>query len=280
MELRITILCDNWAGPALKIIGEHGFAAFIEKGKENYLFDTGQGLGLIKNAFLLKKDLRTVRKVFLSHGHRDHTSGLPSLLKICPNVEIFAHPDIFLKRFSIRDVEGKQVKSPIGVKFSSREILKKGGRIELHKDLLPIVEGIFLTGEVPRVVPFEKGDPQLYRMEENRLVPDPVLDDQSLILKTNKGLVLLLGCAHSGLINILHHVRDKFPKDRIHAILGGMHLGFLDEDQKWESIGALQDFAFDRIGPCHCTGQKASAELFQAFPEKCFFNRVGSVLEV
>jgi len=280
MELRITILCENTAGATAKIIGEHGFAAFIEKGEGNYLFDTGQGLGLVKNASLLKKDLRTVRKVFLSHGHRDHTGGLLSLLKICPNLEIFAHPDIFLKRFSVREVQGKEVKSPIGVTFSMQDLLKKGARLQLNKEFLPVTEDLFLTGEVPRVMPFEKGDTRLYKREGNHLVPDPILDDQSLVVKTARGLVLLLGCAHSGLINILHLVREKFPQDPIHAILGGMHLGFLDEDQKWESIGALQDFPFDRIGPCHCTGQKASAELFQTFPDKCFFVRVGSVLEV
>jgi len=280
MELRITVLCDNIAGAMPQIIGEHGFVAFIEREGENFLFDTGQGIGLTNNASVLEKDMRAIKKVFLSHGHHDHTGGLPSLLKICEGVEIFAHPDVFLKRFSIREVKGKQVKKTIGAKFSHQELVKQGARTHLHRDFIQIAEDLFLTGEVPRIMPFETGDPQLFKEEDGHLNPDPVLDDQSLILKTGKGLVILLGCAHSGLINILHHINEQFPKDRIHAILGGTHLGFLNADQRWRTIEALQDFDFDKIGPSHCTGQQAACELYQAFPDKFFFTHVGSVFEV
>jgi len=280
MELRITILCDNVAGAIPQIMGEHGFAAFIEKEKENFLFDTGQGIGLTNNALVLEKDIRTIKKVFLSHGHRDHTGGLLSLLKICKGLEIFAHPEVFLKRFSIREVKGEQVKRSIGAKFSHPDLVKQGAGIHLHRDFFQIAEDLFLTGKIPQVMPFETGDPQLFKEEDDHLVPDPVLDDQSLILKTSKGLVILLGCAHSGLINILHHVSEKFPEEKIHAILGGTHLGFLDPEQRIKTIDALRDFDFDKIGPSHCTGQEASCELFQAFPEKFFFAHVGSVLEV
>jgi 7,8-dihydropterin-6-yl-methyl-4-(beta-D-ribofuranosyl)aminobenzene 5'-phosphate synthase len=280
MELRITILCDNFAGAIPQIIGEHGFAAFIEREGENYLFDTSQGIGLTNNALVLEKDLRAIKKVFLSHGHRDHTGGLLSLVKICPGLEVFAHPDVFLHRFSIRNVNGKEVKRPIGAQFSLQDLLKLGACVQLSRDFLQLGEGLFLTGEIPRVIPFEKGDTQLYKEEKNRLDSDPVFDDQSLIFKTTKGLVVLFGCAHSGLINILHHINEQFPKDRIHAILGGTHLGFLNADQRWRTIEALQDFDFDKIGPAHCTGQQAACELYQAFPDKFFFTHVGSVFEV
>ena len=280
MELRITILCDNTAGFVPEIIGEHGFAALIEKREGNYLFDTGQGIGLKNNALILEKDLRSVKKLILSHGHRDHTGGLLSLIEICPGVEVCAHPDIFLKRFSIRNINGKEVKRPIGAKFSSRDLKQRGARIELHRELFPIAKGLYLTGEVPRLTPFEEGDLQLYKKEGDQLEPDPVLDDQSLILKTTRGLIVLLGCAHSGLINILHHIREIFPKDRIHVIIGGTHLGFLNPEQRQKTIEALQYFDFDRIGPAHCTGQKAASELFQAFPDRFFFPYVASVFEV
>jgi len=225
MDLRITILCDNIAGGTDRMIGEHGFAALIERGRENFLFDTGQGIGLTNNALVLEKDPRAIRKVFLSHGHRDHTGGLLSLVKIQPGMEVFAHPQIFSKRFSIRDVPGAQGREEIGARIFPQELVAHGAQIHLHRDFFQVAEGLFLTGEVPRITSFETGDPQLYMEEDGQLVPDPVLDDQSLILKTSKGLVVLLGCAHSGLINVLTHVGERFPQDRVHAILGGTHLG-------------------------------------------------------
>ena len=95
MKIRVTILCENSASPPLPVLGEHGFAAFIETDQGNYLFDTGQGLSLSHNAKYLKKDLSTINSVFLSHGHYDHTGALAHVLKVKGRVGVFAHPDIF-----------------------------------------------------------------------------------------------------------------------------------------------------------------------------------------
>ena len=92
--------------------------------------------------------------------------------------------------------------------------------------------------------------------------------------------MVLFGCAHSGLINILHHISENFPDDRIHIMIGGIHPGFLNLEQRWETIEALREFDFDKIGPSHCTGQQAAYELYQAFPGRFFFTHVGSVFEV
>ncbi|MBW1856644.1 MAG: MBL fold metallo-hydrolase, partial [Deltaproteobacteria bacterium] len=117
MDIRITVICENTVGPSLPILGEHGFAAYIETKKGNYLFDTGQGFSIINNAQCLKKDLSSIKGVFLSHGHYDHTGGLPSILKTNKNVKVYAHPDIFSRKYALKKTNGKDTQKYIGMKF-------------------------------------------------------------------------------------------------------------------------------------------------------------------
>jgi len=112
------------------------------------------------------------------------------------------------------------------------------------------------------------------------MTPDFFLVDQSLILDTGKGLVVILGCAHSGMINILNHVIAKMGKEKFYAILGGTHLDFLTTEQLEESIKALNKMDFERIGVSHCTGMRAAFRLHQEFGDRFLYGCVGIVLEV
>src|SRR4030042_3152840 len=109
MSIRITILCENLVG---KLIGsgEHGFSAFIETDRGNYLFDTGSGHSIVANSLILNKDLRSIKKIFLSHGHYDHTGGLPDVLKLKGKVDVHAHPHVFLDRYKIVKEEGREAR--------------------------------------------------------------------------------------------------------------------------------------------------------------------------
>jgi 7,8-dihydropterin-6-yl-methyl-4-(beta-D-ribofuranosyl)aminobenzene 5'-phosphate synthase len=115
---------------------------------------------------------------------------------------------------------------------------------------------------------------------DGAMTHDLFLDDQSLILDTDKGIVLILGCAHSGMINIIHHVINKMGKEKFHAILGGTHLDFLTPEQLEESIKSLKRMEIGKIGVSHCTGMKAAFRLQQEFGDRFFYGCVGSVLEV
>jgi 7,8-dihydropterin-6-yl-methyl-4-(beta-D-ribofuranosyl)aminobenzene 5'-phosphate synthase len=143
-----------------------------------------------------------------------------------------------------------------------------------------VEKGIFLTGEVPRKTPFEKPDPRLFSEMDGKITQDIFLDDQSLILDTKKGLVVILGCAHSGMINILDHVIDKTGKEKFYAIMGGTHLDFLTPEQLEESIKSLKKMEIERIGLSHCTGMRAAFRLHQEFGDRFFYGCVGSVLEL
>jgi len=279
MKTRITILCENLVG-RLVGSGEHGFSAFIETDQGNYLFDTGSGRSIVPNSLTLDKDLKSIRKIFLSHGHYDHTGGLPEVLKLKGKVDVHAHPHVFLDRIAVFKEEDREIKRFIGIRYKKRYLESLGANFVFNTDFTEVEKGLFLTGEVPRQTNFEKPDPRLFSEMDGAMTNDLFLDDQSLILDTDKGIVLILGCAHSGMINIINHVINKMGKDKFHAILGGTHLDFLTPEQLEESIKSLKRMEIGKIGVSHCTGMKAAFRLQQEFGDRFFYGWVGSVLEV
>jgi len=275
MSIRITILCENTVTPSLPVMGEHGFAVFIETKNGNFLFDTGQGLTITHNAKHLKKDLTSIKSIFLSHGHYDHTGGLPELLTLKKEVVIYAHPDIFAKKYALVRNNGQENKKHVGMKYAREDLERQGAQFILNRVFTEVERGIYLTGEVPRITDYEKGDTRLLAERSGLLLPDLLLDDQSLVVKTTQGLVIILGCAHAGLTNILRHIKNYFTKDTIHTIMGGTHLGFLTDTQLENTISDLKRFKFEKLGASHCTGLKAAARLSQEFGDRFFFACVG-----
>jgi 7,8-dihydropterin-6-yl-methyl-4-(beta-D-ribofuranosyl)aminobenzene 5'-phosphate synthase len=262
------------------VLGEHGFAVFIETDHGNYLFDTGQGLSIAHNAQYLKKDLFTITSVFLSHGHYDHTGGLAHVVKVKGRVQVFAHPDIFAKKYAAVKTNGQENKKYVGMQYERDALERLGAQFTLDTVCKEVAKDIYLTGEVPRTTDYEKGDARLLVERAGAVFPDPLLDDQSLVIKTDQGLVIVLGCAHAGLINTLRHIGGHFSPERIHTIVGGTHLGFLTDDQLDKTIADLRNFHFQQLGASHCTGSKASARLFQEFGDRFFFAHAGTSAEV
>jgi len=261
-------------------LGEHGFSAFIETNEENYLFDTGSGHSVVKNSLELNKDLRTVKKIFLSHGHFDHTGGLPEVLGLRGRVDVYAHPDVFLDRIHLIEENEKEIKKFVGLPYKKRYLESLGANFIFNTNFIEVEKGVFLTGEVPRKTSFEKPDPVLFAEIDGKTVLDLFSDDQSLILDTKKGLVLILGCAHSGMINIISYVTDRTGKDKFYAILGGTHLDFLTPEQLEESIKILRMMKIEKIGVCHCTGMRAAFRLQQEFGDRFFYGHVGSSIDL
>lgn len=275
MLKQLTVLCENSIGKSVKAIGEHGFACLVDTVNGLYLFDTGQGLGLLHNCRELNVSLAGVRGILLSHGHFDHTGGLSLALGQTGPCTVYAHPDLFRQRFWV----GKYEQRENGIPFSRAELEGKGAAFDLSADFRKISPGLWVTGAIPRTTPHETVDPALcFRDKSGALRHDCLEDDCSVVIESQKGLVVLLGCAHAGLANILHHVAEKMGVDQIYAVVGGMHLAPASDEQFAQSVSVLQQYKVQKIGVGHCTGQRRAAELYAQFPCETFFLSVGATL--
>ncbi len=278
MTTRLTILCENSAGIPFGVIGEHGFACFVETPDGNYLFDTGQGFGIIQNSLALNKDLRSINAIMISHGHYDHTGGLPAVLKFKGEVDVYGHPDIFSERIWSSGDKSRFV----GIPYRRVYLKSLGANFRLGNEMVTVGPGVFLTGEIPRHSTFEKGDSNMTAILPNgsTIHPDPLKDDLSLIVDSSEGLIIVFGCAHAGMINIIEYALAQTQRDHIHAIIGGTHLGFSSDEQFEETLKVIDRYQIERIGVSHCTGFPKAAMLHAQLGERFFFGNVGTVLEV
>lgn len=277
MNFRITILCENSVGPMTGALGEHGFSALIEPAVgEPILFDTGQGLTLLHNARRMNKDLALVRKVVLSHGHHDHCGGLLPLLQEYGPKTVFGHPGIFAPRYRLKDT-GECLS--IGMPHDRASLEAAGALLDLSTEFREIAPSVILTGEVPRANALERGDQGLYCDCTGR-EPDMTPDDQSLVLETDLGLVVLLGCCHAGLVNTLEHVADLTGSRDVYAVIGGTHLGFCGREQLDQSITFIRNTGIGKLAVSHCTGFAAAARMARELPKQFQVAMVGYTLEV
>lgn len=274
MNYKITTLVDNTVSlSANRLIGEHGLSLYLETKNHTILFDTGQHVALCHNAEILDIDLSRIDTVVLSHGHYDHTGGLKRLLKTNTAFRLYAHPDVFEDK--LRSV--KKTYKKIGIPLKKDELENSDVRLSLGKSSREIAPGIFTSGEIPLENDFESIESGFFVKRDSRIVHDTLADDQALILDTRKGLVVLLGCSHRGVINTLNHVRNLSGKKKIYAMIGGLHLGKASDAKLEKIIDHLAGFSLEKIGVSHCTGTNATLALFNRFKDRVFMNTVGTV---
>ena len=273
MELRITTLSENTASMG-NFLAEWGLSILIETDEANILLDTGKSISASYNADTLGIDLSKIDKIVLSHGHYDHTGGLRQILrKMRKEVEIIAHPDIWTAKYARRQGEADRY---IGIPFHRQTLESLGGRFNLSKEPVRITDNIITTGEIPMVTDYEKIDRDVFVKEDNGWQPDKLLDDQAIIIKTEPGLVVILGCAHRGIINTLYYAQKLTGVKPVHMVLGGSHLSRASEEQTWTTIATLRELGVQKLGLCHCTGLPASVLLAQEFGDSFFFNNAGT----
>jgi 7,8-dihydropterin-6-yl-methyl-4-(beta-D-ribofuranosyl)aminobenzene 5'-phosphate synthase len=201
---------------------------------------------------------------------------LKPLLDECGAKQVYGHPSIFRPRYRIKDT-GECY--PIGIPASRKELESAGAAFDLSKEFRAIAPSIYLTGEVPRVTDFEAGDQGLYCDGTGQKL-DTTPDDQSLVIETEKGIVIILGCCHAGLVNTVEHVTLMTGSRDIYALIGGTHLGFCGQEQIGKTIFFLQNLGIKKISASHCTGFAASARLSQELPKEFQVAMVGYMLEV
>ncbi len=273
----ITVLVENTVKTS-GLMAEHGLSFWIQYGDKNILFDTGQSELLISNAELLDIDLSSADFVVLSHGHYDHTGGLRGVLKKAENAIVYLHPSSLEPKYHKRDDCVKE----IGIESKTRELLY--GRVKTEKafytrgynELLP---GLGITGQIPRSNVFEDTGGSFF-LDTDCSKPDPLIDDQAMFIDSEDGLVVIFGCAHSGIINTLEHIEYLTKEKKIKALVGGMHLLHADKNRMENTIEAIYRYKPDLLYPCHCTGVNAERMLWQHFGDICRTCSVGTVIEI
>jgi 7,8-dihydropterin-6-yl-methyl-4-(beta-D-ribofuranosyl)aminobenzene 5'-phosphate synthase len=271
--VRIVVLADNVAGPR-GLLAEHGLSLWIEAGGHRILFDTGQGLALGHNADALGIPLARADAVVLSHGHYDHTGGLAAVLSGRHGLPVHAQPEALSPRYARRDGEARE----IGMPAAARQALTQRAAFRSSMVPLPVGGGVRLTGSIPTLTDFE-GEAGTFFLDPEGREPDPLVDDQAAFVETRAGTVVLLGCAHAGVVNTLRQV-ESLTTGPIHAVIGGMHLGAAGPERIEATVRALVDREVRRVVPCHCTGFPATAALARDLGDRCTPGRVGAVIEI
>jgi len=297
-RVEVTILVDNYTDlllqqstnvvkralvpPPQAFLAEHGFSCLIKTidGSEEHvmLMDVGiSGTCLLHNAQLLKIDLSKVETLIFRHGHFDHCWGLREILpKVSKGIPVVLHPDAFLPRRINFPALGIQVPLPPPVE----NMLKEAG-IEIRKireDSILASGCVLVMGEIDRITEFEKGMPGAEAEINGQWVKDPFPDDRGIVLKVkNKGLVVIGGCSHAGIINTIKHAQKASGTPKVHAVLGGFHLtGPMMEPVIGPTIGEIKKIGPEYVVPTHCTGWRAINQFAKEMPEQFILNTVGT----
>ncbi len=271
----------------LSLLAEHGFSTLVKIYDRDYsgslLFDFGYSEdGAARNAVILNADLASVKSVALSHGHMDHTGGISRLSKLIPGdkkaIDFAVHPMAFTKPRYIKIGDAPKIYFP---EFDRQTITKEGYHLVETRVPYPLVDGYALfLGEIPRLNDFEKGFPVAFRQQNGHEEWDPIEDDTAVVMNVKgKGLVVLTGCAHSGVVNTVRHAIKTTGIEQIYAIMGGYHLsGPFFEPIIERTTAELKAFKPTYIVPCHCTGRRAIMYIEKEMPDQFILNMVGTKL--
>jgi 7,8-dihydropterin-6-yl-methyl-4-(beta-D-ribofuranosyl)aminobenzene 5'-phosphate synthase len=280
--LEITAIIENTATidrPSLW--AQHGLSLLVKidlgGSTLTILFDTGPSEeAFLHNIEAMKIDLKEVDLVFISHGHYDHTSALLAALKrIGRRVPVVVHPAAFEPK-----LKAEPHLTHIGIPFKPFEVEAAGGILLCAKSSVTLSENVLTSGEIERTTPFEKID-ALFTIKEGQFTRDPLLDDQALVAKVEgKGVVVILGCAHSGVINTIRQAQKLMETKEIYAVAGGFHLVRADEERIKRTTEELIQINPKYVAPCHCTGLNATCSLMEALGDRCKPLTTGSYLKI
>lgn len=270
----VTVLVENSVN-SRDLQAEHGLSFYIRTDEHRILFDTGQSDLLLRNARVLGIGLEAVEAVVLSHGHYDHTGGLRAVRELAPGARLYAHPAALEAKFT-GNPDGSS--RPVGIPGPSAEVFRQAAT-SIHWTQKPaeICKGIFVTGEIPRKCGYEDTGGRFF-LDAACTRPDPLIDDQALFFDTPRGLVVILGCGHSGVINTVEHIRQITDGRPVCAIIGGFHLLAAGKERIDRTLAMFEQWNVQRIAAGHCTGWSAVARMWNTLGGRCSPCAVGTTM--
>jgi 7,8-dihydropterin-6-yl-methyl-4-(beta-D-ribofuranosyl)aminobenzene 5'-phosphate synthase len=267
-SVKIFTLLDNQAGFNSPCLAQHGLSILLKitskNVEKNILIDTGSNSDtILYNMNILGLQPGSIDMIFLTHCHLDHTGGLIGLLKaINKEVPVIAHHAIFREVYVFRP-------SLLIEKNSKQAIYDNNGRLVLIDEPFNLMDGVISTGEVERTVDYEGPGVETYNVKDGKIVRDAIIDDMSLILNIkNKGLLVVTGCSHAGIVNILKHAMKITGINRIYGVVGGFHLMGATNERINKTIAMFQEMDIKLVLGGHCTGFNALSKMADELGEK------------
>lgn len=273
--MKVHILMNNYVRSS-KLLAQHGLSFFIEAHNKKIIFDAGQTDAFIDNAKILGLNLSEIEAVVLSHGHYDHTGGLHGLVKLNKTAEIYMHPYALKEKFSLKNGMLRHA----GIPFELESIGLDQERIKFNTKAKYIFDDILISGEIQRSNDFETRSNSLMMKEDDNLKHDDMIDEQMLIIREKRGIVIILGCSHPGIANCIEYASSLNPNEKILAVIGGLHLKNANKERINSTIEYLKSKNIEKIIPLHCTGFGAMSEMKRVFNDKCIIAAVGDVLKI
>ena len=279
--LRVLVLVENTAPFGLPLQGQHGLSYYIEgrsgQAALRIIMDVGQSHSVLDhNMKLLNISAESIDAVVLSHCHYDHTGGVAALLAKTgkTGLPVIAHTDIYRPHFRATPISGHM---GMGAEDSAQAIACAGGKLFLTTAPFLLMPGLTTTGEIPRLTPFEEGMRGVYTIKDGRVVEDDIPDDNSLVACVQgRGLVVVAGCSHAGIINIIKQALVLFPGEKLYAVIGGMHLVGASAERLALTVQELVGYEPALVAAGHCTGFTAQAAFHHALGDRFVPLNVGA----
>ncbi|WP_045517059.1 MBL fold metallo-hydrolase [Clostridium sporogenes] len=279
MSIKITILIEDSKNEESELIEEHGLSMYINTPRCNIIFDTGSSGNFIKNAEKLNIDLHETNYMILSHAHYDHCGGVRSFIE-----NIKCYPELYVSENFFENSNkfkiGKEIENKyLGIDFDEKYLTDNGIPINyVEEDILEIEPNIFIVTNFKEDNSFEEFTSNMVIKKGEGYILDNFKEEVALVIDTYEGLIVLVGCSHVGIINILNSISKRLNR-RIYAVLGGTHLIKCDENRINKTIEAFNELDISIIGLSHCTGEFATIKL-KELKNKFFLNNTGNILEI